>query len=167
MAIKRVKRERKAKKAHRIVKHKKRNVHALKRSIKPLHKHFIQEELFKQDRAVEATKTHEKPNFWVYATIIIIIIFLILFLIKFIPGFKSVTEIKRSITVIPSPTEIVSQQIIQEKAVNEKTKDTLIRKQMKVEIYFPLNKWEISELSSKERDKLNILVEELLKDKFI
>lgn len=162
--MKRVKRERKAKKPRHTTKQIKRKLYVQKTRRKPQQQTFVQKELFEQKPAAEKEKIPKKTNLWFYLSVILIII-LVLFLIRIIPNLKITKETKKSDSVVSSATAVVTQQAMQEKAVTEKKEPTIIRKQIKVEIYFPSNKWEVRDLLVREKDKLNTLIDELLKDK--
>lgn len=161
--MKRVKREKKVKRTHRTAKQKKIKLHARKVAHKPHRQVFVQKELFEQAPAAEEAKTPKKAKFWIYFLVIIIIIVLIF--IRFIPQSKTSTKVEKSSSVVSSATAVVTQQVIQEKVILEKSETSVTKEKEITIIYFSLNKWEVQYLSAKEKNKLNTLIEKLLKDK--
>lgn len=162
--MKRVKREKKVKRTHRTAKQKKIRLHARKVAHKPHRQVFVQKELFEQAPAAEEAKTPKKAKFWIYFLVIIIIVLILIF-IRFIPQTKTSTKVEKSSSVVSMATAVVTQQAIQEKVILEKSETSVTKEKKITIIYFSLNKWEVQYLSAKEKNKLNTLIEELLKDK--
>ncbi|MBP7791514.1 MAG: hypothetical protein KA120_00425 [Candidatus Goldbacteria bacterium] len=163
--MKRVKRERKVKRARRKSGQKKRNLHVKKVTNKSGRKIFIKKEIPEQVQVKEKPKTTEKKNLWIYVLVLIIIIILILLTVKFIPVLKTPENPPKPSSIIPLPTAAVTQQVIQEKIVSEKTETPAQEKETKIIIYFPLNEWDVKNLFAGEKDKLNALIDNFLKDK--
>jgi|DewCreStandDraft_4_1066084.scaffolds.fasta_scaffold06158_5 outer membrane protein OmpA-like peptidoglycan-associated protein len=113
-------------------------------------------------------KESKQKSFWIFILILLIIVVVIVLLIKFKPRLKISVETKSLSAEKSSVVTPASQQTVQEKIIPENTIAPITRgntEYRQITICFPINKWEVTWLSSEEKEKLKKFIDELSNNK--